>query len=59
MLTGRSQASEATDPRRVPASRTVNATNYGTVQLPAKRAGFVSQGNDERDASSKGCLPFE
>ena len=50
MLTGRSQAIEATDPRRVPAGGTVNATDYGTVQLSAKRAGFVSQGNGLRDA---------
>jgi len=33
---------------RAPASRTANATIYGTVQLPSKRAGFVSQGNDYR-----------
>ena len=31
-------------------SGTVNATDYGTVQLSAKRAGFVSQGNGLRDA---------
>ena len=33
-----------------PASRTANATIYGTVQLPSKRAGFVSQGNLQRES---------
>jgi len=44
MLTGRSQAIEATDPRRVPAGGTANETDPGPLHPSADSAGAVSDG---------------